>query len=125
MLTFKEELKKRIEEIFPYYIRFAEEIGVNHATVTQWLFGITYPNMKNLQKICELLSWDYNVMREQVLYEKRQRILERVGNGMSIEKRTNIKGLEHFLKKLDNLPPTKQERVLLAFNEMLEATLNR
>ena len=129
MPSFGDELRKRIEKKFPLSKDFAEAIAVRHASVSQWLGGVTYPSADNLIKVCEVLSWDFEKASELIfaekkikLEERRQKQLKQMKNSMRIS-RTDVDGLETFLDKLEYLPPRMQKELLLSFNKMVETIL--
>jgi transcriptional regulator with XRE-family HTH domain len=133
-LDFKTELKRRIEEQFAYQIRFADAICVNHATVTQWLLGATYPNTKNLRKLCNVLSWDYTEARKLILEDKCQRVIERSveemdamdsDSNLSFQQSLQISGLRPILQDLSQLPPNRQKEMFEGFHKMIRAMIGR
>jgi len=133
-LDFKTELKRRIEEQFAYHTRFAKAIDVNHATVTLWLLGATYPNTKNLRRICEILSWDYTEARKLVLEDKCQKVIERSveeidtmggDSNLSFQQSLQISGLRPILQDLSKLPPNRQQEMFEGFHKMIRAMLGR
>jgi transcriptional regulator with XRE-family HTH domain len=129
MPSFGDELRKRIEKKYKYSKDFAEAIDVRHASVSQWLGGVTYPSADNLIKVCEVLNWDFEKASELIfaekkikLEERRQKQLKQMKNSMRIS-RTDVDGLETFLDKLEYLPPRMQKELLLSFNKMVETIL--
>ncbi|MFQ6041400.1 MAG: helix-turn-helix transcriptional regulator [Candidatus Poribacteria bacterium] len=109
---FGKELLIRIKKKYAYQARFAEEIDVKEASVTQWLKGRTYPSKENLVKICEALSWDLKEAEKLIENEKKRDALQKYGAEFDTEE---------ILTGFCSLPLPKQEKLLKEMTEIFYA----
>ena len=110
--TFGKELLIRIKKEYAYQARFAEEIDVKEASVTQWLKGRTYPSAENLVKISEALNWDLKEAEKLIENEKKRDALQKYGAEFDTEE---------ILTGFANLPLSKQEQLLKEMTEIFYA----
>ena len=106
--TFGRTLLSKIKQRDTHQTRFAEEINVKDASVTQWIKGKAYPNKENLIKLCDALDWDRQQATNMIEQEKKQCAL--LENGA--EPRT----LEAFLMDFCRLLQSQASKILAIFD---------
>ena len=67
-------LKRRIKEEGFSKFAFAEALGVSDAMIHHYLNGRSYPRPMNLEKLCRLLSLDYEAMERLIAFEKEKAV---------------------------------------------------
>jgi transcriptional regulator with XRE-family HTH domain len=110
--TFGRELLSRIKKKYTHQTRFAEEMDVKDASLTQWIKSRSYPNKKNLAKICKLLFWDLEEAKNMIEREKKRNVLR--------EHDTEF-DQEQILASFCVLPLPEQEQLLKEMTEIFYA----